>query len=274
MADDTVILQQGTTRATVLPQRGALVTHFSVEGEELLFLDPTTLADPAKSVRGGIPVLFPIAGKLKDDRFTTDGRSFFLPQHGFARKKAWSVREQGEDFVSLKLSSSEETLKHFPWKFSCTFDIRLSPRTLLLSWTTKNLDAQPLPLHLGFHPYFYVPQAVKAEAFVETQASRAFDNTKAETVPFVGLPLTQREVDLHLLDHGSTKTVLHRGASLKPVKLSWSDAFNTLVVWTLVGRDFVCVEPWTGRGDALNRGEVLPLIAPGEMRTVSFQMGL
>jgi galactose mutarotase-like enzyme len=45
------------------------------------------------------------------------------------------------------------------------------------------------------------------------------------------------------------------------------------VVWTLAGRDFVCVEPWTAPADALNTGESLITLAPGESRDlwVSFE---
>ena len=43
-------------------------------------------------------------------------------------------------------------------------------------------------------------------------------------------------------------------------------------MWTLAGRDFVCVEPWTGPADALNSGESLLEIAPGESRSLWVSM--
>ena len=45
----------GDVRAEVVPERGALVTALRVGTRDVLYLDPETLADPTKNVRGGIP---------------------------------------------------------------------------------------------------------------------------------------------------------------------------------------------------------------------------
>ncbi len=70
---------------TIVPGRGAIITRFRVGERELLYLDESTLRDPAKNVRGGIPLLFPSPGRLTGDRFERDGRSGSMKQHGFAR---------------------------------------------------------------------------------------------------------------------------------------------------------------------------------------------
>jgi galactose mutarotase-like enzyme len=36
------------------------------------------------------------------------------------------------------------------------------------------------------------------------------------------------------------------------LRLDLDPAFTTVVVWTLPGRDFLCVEPWTGPANAPN----------------------
>src|SRR4051794_23759870 len=77
------------SRVEVIPERCALVTSFRVGDREVLYLDPATLVDPAKNVRGGIPVLFPMAGKLANERYAVDGREYSMKQHGFARNRAW-----------------------------------------------------------------------------------------------------------------------------------------------------------------------------------------
>jgi galactose mutarotase-like enzyme len=79
-------------------------------------------------------------------------------------------------------------------------------------------------------------------------------------------------VDLHLRDHAAPGTRLERGPGLPPVKLSWSPEFRQLVVWTLQGRDFVCVEPWTAGAGALATGEGLLHVAPGERVSLAFHI--
>jgi galactose mutarotase-like enzyme len=52
------------------------------------------------------------------------------------------------------------------------------------------------------------------------------------------------------------------------VRLRGSAEYTHWVVWTLAGRDFVCLEPWTAPGDALNKDERLIVLAPGESRAL------
>ncbi|HEY2735594.1 MAG TPA: galactose mutarotase, partial [Polyangiales bacterium] len=85
--------------------------------------------------------------------------------------------------------------------------------------------------------------------------------------------LTREEVDLHLLDHGSTESALHYadGSSLQ---LRASSDLSLWVVWTLAGKDFVCVEPWSSPGNALNSGDRLITVAPNDSHTswVEFEL--
>ena len=99
--------------AQIVPGRGGLVSALTVDGRDVLFLDRTTLDDPAKNVRGGIPILFPFAGKLEDERFGPAGTR--MKQHGFARNKPWAVRERRGDALRLGLVQDEETRAQYPY---------------------------------------------------------------------------------------------------------------------------------------------------------------
>lgn len=269
---ETYVLEDEEARVEVIPSRGALVTRMSVAGDELLYLDESTVVDLSKNVRGGIPVLFPTAGKLPGDTYPAGRQSYTMPQHGFARRLPWVVRQEEKDLLVVGLSSSEETLKQFPWRFDAQLTFSLDGPQLTLDFDVENKDTRPLPVHLGFHPYFSVPQSSKAVASVATDATRAWDNRMGKVVPFTGLDLTAPEVDLHLLDHSEAGTTLHRGQGRRPVKLSWSMEFQRLVVWTLQGKDFVCVEPWTASAGALATGEGLIHVAPGERFSLVFEI--
>ena len=48
---------------------------------------------------------------------------------------------------------------------------------------------------------FSVPQASKANARIETNATRAFDNVTKKTEALMPIDLTKSEIDLHLIDH-------------------------------------------------------------------------
>lgn len=72
----------------LVPERGGLLTGWRCGGREILYLDADRFADPALSVRGGMPVLFPICGNLHGDQLPLPGGSYPMRQHGFAC--AWS----------------------------------------------------------------------------------------------------------------------------------------------------------------------------------------
>ena len=46
------------------PKRGGLVTNWVSGGNEILYFDEKRFIDKTKSIRGGIPILFPICGNL------------------------------------------------------------------------------------------------------------------------------------------------------------------------------------------------------------------
>jgi len=46
------------------PERGGVITNWVSDGNEILYFDETRFMDKTKSIRGGIPILFPICGNL------------------------------------------------------------------------------------------------------------------------------------------------------------------------------------------------------------------
>src|SRR5262245_29423566 len=100
-------LSHGEVSAAIVPARGAIVTSLKVGGKDVLYCDRTTLDDPTKNVRGGIPILFPYSGKLVDELFLPAKTK--MKQHGFGRNKEWAVREQRRDFVRVGLAQDADT---------------------------------------------------------------------------------------------------------------------------------------------------------------------
>jgi len=269
--DDEVTLNDGSAVVTIAPHRGAIATRFDVGARRVLFMDLETLRDPTKNVRGGIPVLFPTPGKLAGDAWSFADQRGSMKQHGFARNQAWRVIDRGANTATLALESNDETRAQFPWDFVFEMTFTLRGTSLRLDQRVTNRGTTPMPFGVGFHPYFYLADAEKASARITTAARRAFDNVTKQEIELSGpIDLTQQEVDLHLLDHGSTESELVWSGGT--VGLRGSAEYTHWVVWTLAGRDFVCLEPWTCPGDALNTGDRLLALAPAQTRTLSLEI--
>ena len=58
----TYILSDETANSTleVVPERGGIATSWLVEGKEIFYLDAERFANPDLTVRGGVPILFPL----------------------------------------------------------------------------------------------------------------------------------------------------------------------------------------------------------------------
>jgi galactose mutarotase-like enzyme len=254
------------------PSRGGMATRLALAGKHLFFLDESTLRDPKANVRGGNPVLFPSPGKLEGDTW----KYGTLKQHGFARNLPWEVAGQAggetDARVTLRLEANDATRLAYPWEFVAEYVYILSRGLLRIEMRFTNRGDSPMPFGAGFHPYFHVKSSEKPKARVLTKATRAFDNVTKAEVALAGIDLAQKEVDLHLLDHGAEPCSLVH-ADGRTITLRGSPEFTHWVVWTLENKDFVCVEPWTCPGNALNTGERVTTLAPGETRAIWVEYG-
>jgi galactose mutarotase-like enzyme len=162
--------------------------------------------------------------------------------------------------VSLSLASSAETLACYPWPFHATLTYSLNGGSLRSTLRVRNTGNAIMPFALGFHPYFQVKD--KSQASIRTQATRAYNNITKRAERFAGFDLTAPEVDVHLLDHNSDVAGL-RLESGSYIAVRASHDFGVWVVWTLAGKEFVCLEPWSAPGNALNTGDRLIGLAAG-----------
>src|SRR5262245_61889590 len=136
MGLERVALEHAGVRVEVVPERGAIVTSVSVHGKELLYLDEATLEDQGKNVRGGIPVLFPFAGKLADELFLLAGTK--MKQHGFGRNKPWRVIEREAGSLRMALVQDDDTATQYPYEYAAEYGLLLLPRGLQVELLAHN----------------------------------------------------------------------------------------------------------------------------------------
>lgn len=263
----TYLLSDSSTESqlTVVPERGAIITSWRVQNQELLYLDAERFANPNLSVRGGIPILFPICGNLPDNTYTYQGQQYTLKQHGFARDLPWLVTNSlTQDCASLTvvLNSNPETGASYPFDFELAFTYQLQGNTLSIAQCLTNQSTQPMPFSLGFHPYFFTPN--KAQLQFAIPASEFQDQRTKRIHAFTGdFDFEQDEIDLAFRPLSARKgTVLDKQQKVQ-IELAWNDAdYTTVVFWTLKGKNFYCLEPWTAPRNALNTGTDLLYLEP------------
>jgi galactose mutarotase-like enzyme len=251
---------------TIFPDRGGIATSWLVGDRELMYLDADRFTDPSLSVRGGFPILFPICGNLPDNAYSIDGKQYSLKQHGFAREMPWQVTHQSsttDASLTITLESTEATRQVYPFDFSVSFTYRIRGNQLVIDQTYTNKSATPMPFSSGLHPYFAAP--AKEHLTFEIGADSYQEKQTGEVHPFAGkFDFSQAEIDAAFTNvKGHVATAMDAGQQLK-LTMTSSDQYRTIVFWTVAGKDFYCLEPWTGPRNSLNTGVDLLHVAPGE----------
>ncbi|MEK0312464.1 aldose epimerase [Cohnella sp. 56] len=263
------------SKVTISPERGGIVIGCRLHGEELLYLDRATYLDPSANIRGGIPILFPICGQLADGAYEWDGQTYRMRNHGVARTAAWEVvnayADQGEAALTLALHSSSETLASYPFEFELHFTYRLKDGKLCIEQSYNNLSERDMPVQAGFHPYFALSDK---KLHYTSDATKLLDYNDGEIKPFQGtVDLGDLVESVALLDP-KTPEISFPSPAGRTVKLGYSDVFGVVVLWSVQGKPFVCVEPWTALNEALNRKEGLILVPPGDSLDADFTIAV
>lgn len=249
----------------VVPERGGIATSWRVSGKEIFYLDAERFANPELTVRGGIPILFPICGNLPDNTYRYKGVPRTLKQHGFARDLPWAAADrvtEGKAALTLVLDSNDRTKAVYPFDFRLAFTYQIKGNALEIFQRYTNLSAEPMPFSSGLHPYFLAPDKSKLRFEIPGMQYRDQRTQKKGYFTSVFDP-TLEEIDVSFDElTGLAATVTDAGRRLR-MTLSYNSSYGKLVFWTLKGKDFYCLEPWTAPRNALNTGEHLIYLQPG-----------
>lgn len=246
----------------LVPERGGLISGWRCGGHEVVYLDLERFLDPAQSVRGGIPVLFPICGGLPNNSLPLPQGTFSLPQHGFARQQPWQLSALADGKgIALELRDSEASRASYPFAFLLRLEVRLEIAALAITTTVRNDSGDVMPFSFGLHPYFNVTNLKTAR--LAGLPERCLNHlSMAEAVTADQLRLLNDGVDLLVHPSGAVRLVdPEAGTSLE---LQLSAPLDLAVIWTEPPRPMVCLEPWTGPRQALISGDRKLELAAGE----------
>jgi len=245
----------------VVPERGGLISGWRCGDREVVYLDLERFLDPAQSVRGGFPVLFPITGGLPDNQLPLPQGTFKLGQHGFARQLPWSMEPLADGRgVLLQLTDTPETLQAYPFQFLLSMEVRLAAAALEICTTVTNRSDAPMPFSFGLHPYFNL-SSLDGVRFEGLPAECLNHLSMAPASTAEQMRLLNDGIDLLVRSDGPVRMVDETaGATLE---LQLSHPLDLVVLWTEPPRPMVCIEPWSGPRQALLSGDRKIELAPG-----------
>jgi aldose 1-epimerase len=252
---------------------------------DVLDADPQFVDRGARPSGHGIPILFPFPNRIRDGRFSFDGREYKLPDtavpfdnagnaiHGFCLDRPWRVKEVGANFAVGEFQLSKDAPDRLEyWPADCSIAIRYELRgtTLHAGIRIVNPSDSSLPWGFGTHPYFRVPLAPQSDpkhCLVVASATEQWD--LVDCLPTGGRRPVAAEKDLRdgaYFDQVQLDDVL---TGLNPagdvlefliideqsglqIRQRCDKVFRELVVFTPPNRNAVCLEPYTCVTDAVN----------------------
>ena len=224
-------------------ERGGVITNWVSDGKEILYFDETRFIDKTKSIRGGIPILFPICGNLNTSSSIFGKEYLQLTQHGFARDLKWQYSlNENEQSLCLFLKESKTTKKYYPFEFELIIEITLKINCLEFEITIFNKTDISMPVNFGLHPYFNVSDFKNLE-FIDTPLN--CHNQEKNKISKTLDELKNINLGVDLLMYTSGRSSFRDKILKRQVTLNHPYPFDLGVIWSDPPRRMICLEPWT-----------------------------
>jgi aldose 1-epimerase len=181
---DTVVLTDSKNQTTVsiLPSVGNIAFSMKVRNQEILRWPYQSLDEfKSRPALSGIPFVGPWANRLDEQAFYANGKRYAfdmalgnvraaIPIHGFlSATDQWQIVEAKADSKSAWVTSRLEFfkqpawMKQFPFAHTIEITYRLQDGVLEAHTKITNISAEPMPVAVGFHPYYKLTDSTREE---------------------------------------------------------------------------------------------------------------
>lgn len=244
---------------------------------------------------GRAPVLFPVIGRSPGGHVLIDGAPFPMESHGFARGSEFAVSEQSPTSCAMTLTASATTRACFPFDFSMRISFALCAATLVVRADVTNEGAVAMPFCIGFHPAFRwrMPGAGEAEHRIVLDGAGDLAHRRLDAdglVTGTNEPSLFRSGTLVLdpghfgagaliLESGADDLAVSYAAGRQEIRLMCHDVTH-LGIWSILGAEFVCIEPFwgspavAGGSNELGRRAGAQQLRPHESRSFAMAIDL
>jgi aldose 1-epimerase len=297
---------------SIAPSLGNLAYRLRWGGEEVLWFPYNSPAElRAKPVFCAQPFLAPWANRLDGDAYWANGKRYVLnPALGNLRRDAhqnpihgllnlsplWEPVSAGADDRSAWATSRLEFAPHpdlmaqFPFAHTITMTHRLAGGEMEVETTLENHCAEPLPVAVGYHPYFCLPGVPRDQWVVHLAAREhlALNDLQIPTgerspaafpdpYSLSGVVLDDVFANLIRDPDGRARFWVEGGG--RRITVTYGPKYTVAVVYAPAGHEYICFEPMSAITNAFNLAHAglyseLQSVPPGGMWKESFWVGV
>jgi aldose 1-epimerase len=266
-----------------------------VKGKDLVRASATLADFMARPGLNGVPLLAPFANRLDETAFYANGKKYNfdleqgnvrgpIPQTGYVNgSKAWQLVEAKADAKSawvtcrLDFYKIPAFMKQFPFAHTVTMTYRVADGTLEVHTKLDNLSTDPMPVAIGFHPIFELPDGNRDDWTASLDAKTHWIEIPqrlptGETQPienFFGSDPTKIELKKYALIDDVFTDLVRDAAGRATMKLTYGGKeldvligpkFKTVLAWSTPLPAGGAPGPGAGRGGG--RGQGAPAAPP------------
>ena len=207
---------------------------------------------------GQSPILFPIIGRLLDDKYRLNGKEYTMPKHGIVRKKPFKLTESTVDSLTFVQTDDEESLAMYPYKFELKVKFTLTDNGLIVDHTVTNNSNDTMYYSFGAHPAFNCAIGDYLEFNKDTElTTERIDHDSILIEEKFPVEMDGNKVvitkdifvddALILSNYNSDVVTLKSNNHSREVKFNFKSPL--LGIWAKPGAPYVCIEPWWGVND-------------------------
>jgi aldose 1-epimerase len=265
---------------SIVPSIGNRAYEMKVHGKNILYFPYADVSELQKRPRlCGIPFLAPWADLLNEPDFWANGKKYLfnmelgnvrgnMPIHGLLTNSSlWRVTEVAADARSAHVSSRLEFWRYpdlmEQWPFAHEYEMTysLADGVLEVKTTVSNLSTEPMPLAIGFHSFYQIPDiprdewvahfparvhVIADEHNIPTGEMRTLDIPNP--LPLRGRRLDDGFTDLERDAEGRAHFSIESAGKI--VETLFGPKYPVATIWlpTAPGgqpREFICFEPLT-----------------------------
>lgn len=285
----------------IVPALGNNSFEMTARGKPVFWSPYRSLKEfAARPAHLGNPFLWPWANRIDGTSYWVNGKKYQLntelgnvrpgpnntPIHGLLTYSSrWKVvKAEASGAGSLATSRIEfyrypDWMVQFPFAHTVEMTYLLRNGCLEIATRIENLSTEPLPVCLGYHPYFQITDAPRAAWKVKLAAKermllspRLIPTGEREPVdldaPFVLGERALDDVYVSLVRDADGFARFQVAGEKQQITVEYGPKYNTAVIYAPKGRDFICFEPMSGITNAFNAAQAgwykqLQSIAPG-----------
>jgi aldose 1-epimerase len=305
--ENTVVLTDAAaaTVVSIVPSIGDLTFSMKVKGQDVLYFPFSSLAEfKARPSLSGIPLLAPWANRLDEPAFFANGKKYTFnttlgnvrgatPIHGLVTaNQYWELVEMKSDANAAWLTMRLDFYKHpdwmaqFPFAHSIELTQRLHDGVLQVETRITNLSTDPMPIAIGFHPYYQLTDSKREDWTINVAAAKShytLDDRKIPTGATTGVSeqfphpdvAALKDYDLDdvygdLQRNENGRAIFSVNGKHQKLQLEFGPKFIAAVIYSpnpntpvppppagtpprpAQVRNFVCFEPMAGITDSIN----------------------